>query len=66
MWAMTIDGQLPRCRVCREALPDELYRLQEHARCEPPGPEPSAFKLGQQVGRWLGEHVVAPRRDQRP
>jgi hypothetical protein len=42
MWVMTIDGQRPRCRVCREVLPDELYRLQEHARCERPQAPPSS------------------------
>jgi hypothetical protein len=47
MWVMTIDGHVPRCRVCREALPDEPYRLQEHARCEPPqAPPPSAAAVG--------------------
>jgi hypothetical protein len=60
MWAMTRDGRVPQCRVCGEALPDELYRLQEHRRCEAPRPEPTAFALGQRVGRWLDKAVVAP------
>jgi hypothetical protein len=59
MWAVTIDGRVPRCRVCGEALPEALYRLQEHARCEAPRSELTSFALGQSLARWL-----APRRAQ--
>jgi hypothetical protein len=65
MWAMTRDGQLPRCDVCGAVL-EEAFALREHVHRQPPqAPTETAFALGQPWGRWLG-HVMTPRQDPRP
>jgi hypothetical protein len=66
MWAMTRDGQLPRCDVCGAVL-DEAFALMEPLHREPRQEPPrTSFSWGQQVGRWLSDTIVAPRRAQRP